>query len=232
MNQKAIATVAATIALGLAAKADTQQFTTSYQNTTDWSHVLQLQQFDPSLGTLTGVSIQFIGSTLTSGTVTNTSAVTYQNGSTCYSESLFELGNSALDNAIIAQIGNANGITANSILDLYRQTSLAGLAPGQVLTINNLSATGPVGNQTATFNNASSVWNSFIGTGNFSLDGSTFTSSTTTIVPGGNDVGISLSGTANLQSIVTYTYTPVPEPSTMAMAVAGGLGLLFLRRRK
>ena len=178
---------------------------------TDWTGTLSFPQFNPALGTLLSVQLDF------SSTLTTTLTITNNSGSASSGTAKTEL-------QVTVQDGGSN-LTAPE-LDLLSPIYSYSLAAGQGSTSGLLSKSG----SSSDLYTLGAVLTEFTGVGNISLNASTFTQ-TLLANTGGNTAANQVSN-GDLTGTVTYNYTAVPEPSTYALAIAGLMGLLAVRRRR
>lgn len=186
---------------------------------TDWTGnttFLRFPQFNPSLGTLTSVSLSLTGNITSTLTVTN-------------------LGNSTSNGndstTCMLSITDASGVITGLAPQITIPTTLWAYGPlaadgGNATSIPALTGNG---SYTNSFGNAS-VLAEFTGTGNISLPAGTYTF-TTLQNHGGNSLDAQVTD-ATLTGNVTYTYTAVPEPTSVTLLVLGGAVALMQRRRR
>lgn len=210
----------------------TQSFNTGNQ-LVDWSstkstlEIFNLNLFDSSLGTLTGVTFNTtFGATITSGSLTN-NAATSETFTFAQDTSLTMTTNgvnSALDTAL-AGMNGGNGIDPK-----YSTGSITLAASGQSGSTFTIPAnTTETGTGTVT-----APISAFIGSGTQAIDASTSTFDG--FNGGGGNITTAINTTANAQVTVTYNYTvppppSVPEPFTAALLGSGVLILGLVRRR-
>lgn len=175
--------------------------------TTDWSSSLAFQQFNPSLGTLSSVTLKFTGVMNTVVTATNNS----QSDSS---------GTAKTEIQITVQ-DNGGNLLAPTI-DLFSPLLSYVLAPGQSTTSGQLIKTG---NSSSLYSSAD-ILAEFTGPGSIILPASTF--SQTSLTNTGGNTYASQTSTASLTGQVIYEYA-VPEPATLSLLALGGLAL---RRRR
>lgn len=207
---------------GFANAASTVDSDTTGLNQTDFSSLmipgladlpaLELDLFDPSLGTLTGVKLTLEGSFVATGTVTSLGTSPVLTG---FEQSVLLSGTSSI-----------GGLTLN--LDLSDGTTPMIFAPAQTEVVD-LADDGMVMDTSMDFA-------AFTGPGTFNVD--FFTLSGSTIIGGGNLEAL-ISTNAEITATVEYTFdeattpmTPVPLPATAPLLLAGLAGLGFLSRRR
>jgi len=178
---------------------------------TDWIDTLSFAQFNPALGTLDSVTLDF------SSTLTTTLSVTNQ-------DDLLDSKGYAVTELVINVQDTGSNLNANTLDLLSSHFNYSSLAPGDTATSGLLTKSQNDGGNIYT---SSPILSEFTGFGNIILDAGTLTT-TGVFYTGGSAAAIQASD-ANLTGTVTYTYT-VPEPSTYAL-LFGGLGLLFLVHR-
>lgn len=176
---------------------------------TDWSLSLSFPQFNPSLGTLTSVSLSLTGSISTTLTVNNTSLSA--SSGTAKTEVQFS-------------VGQALGLT-DPVIDLFSPTYAYTLAPGGSSSSGLLTKTGS-SSDTYTLG---SILAAFTGVGNIVLPASTFTQ--TLLANTGGNTASSQVTDASLTGTVVYNYTAVPEPTSLAIAGLAAAALALRKRR-
>jgi hypothetical protein len=179
--------------------------------TTDWVRNIVFPQFDSSLGTLTQVDL-YITSTI------NTT-LTIINNDPSGSE-----GN-AKTHLIVTVTDPATLLSV--ISSIYSQPFDYVLGGGGSISSGLLTDSGSNSGSWTT----PAILAEFTGTGNISLNASTFTE-TVLANTGGNTAAAQVT-TASATGTVTYHYNVVPEPGSFAVMGSALFGLLaFARRRK
>jgi PEP-CTERM motif len=172
-------------------------------------------QFNPSVGTLSSITLEIDGQITGSIGLTNnaTSAQTVQ-GTT---SSNFDLG------------GSLAGFTFPTPLFVATfTTGSVTLNPGQTQTFSGLASSV----QTVS-NTQSSTFAPYTGTGSFNFFLNTLTGFQ--LLGGGGQVGSSQQTNANAKGIVTYTYnvaSSTPEPGTLMLLGTGLVAVVIGRRRR
>jgi hypothetical protein len=180
---------------------------------TDWTGSLAFAQFNPSLGTLDSVTLEF-SSTLTTTLTINNTASSASSGS-----AKTELQVTVQDAGLNLNVPE---------LDMLSPAFNYVLGPGGFTTSGLLTKSANDGGNNYT---AAGVLAEFTGLGSISLPASTFTQ--TDLSNTGGNTSASQVTDASLTGTVEYFYTPtaVPEPSTLGLLVLG-LGMLPFRRRQ
>jgi hypothetical protein len=186
---------------------------------TDWptGETLSFPQFDPSLGTLTSVTLDLSGSLNTTITATNVDGSNTSSG-TANAQVQFSVQDLGSNLTVPQLTLTSPGFTYS-------------LLPGQSISSGPLTQSGTSSN---TYTNPA-VLDEFTGLpgnlGTNSLSASTYTLALIA-VHGGNTYPSQVTA-ASLTGTVTYTYTAVPEPSAFALLGAGVAALsAFAWRRR
>jgi PEP-CTERM motif len=194
-----------------------QQFVVGPILSTPWTlATAQLNQFDPALGTLTGIQFQLIGTATTEFTLNvNNDAGNF--------------GYDLVGATIQATIGNV----VVDLLDLSSQRAF--VWPTDYCASQQKPAPCTIA---ANYSETDSLidvidpvaWGTFIGTGTVSVD---MNANSVRVGQFGSGFTIEFDVTkANAEGVLTYTYNPVPEPGSMALVGLGLLGLAGVRRAK
>jgi len=206
-NRNLVLALSAFAALSFTASAhaqSTETFTASIgPNLTDFTQKLKLQKFNPSLGTLESISLDYVLTSSATGTVTNT-------------------------NATKTKTPTVTDTVTSSLLDFSVAAPMVqtySLAPGQSKPFTNSDTAGV----TVTYTSSNANFASFIGAGLTNFDVKTKGKVTTT--DNGN-TATNISTTASGFATVVYTYDPIPEASTLlGFSALLGMGVIRLRRR-
>lgn len=174
------------------------------------SGVLSVSKFDPSLGTLTGVSWSITGAIASILGVSNDGPRSIQGSA--FTSVDFELSSASLP------------LGASPDFNVFATTGLVTLGAGE-------SALFPVTAQT-TIAGTAAPSAAFQAPGTIDLD--FFTSTSFGGSGFGGDITISQATDAGVSFSITYDYrtAPIPEASTFAMAGIGLIGLWLARRRR
>ncbi len=215
MNKTLLASLAI-VGIAAASQAATVSYSATVpQQTTDFTNIpLSLSQFNPSLGTLTSVTLTLAG--------TATGSIRFESLDAQAAAILANLtasisasGPAALAITTVPLSSTTTNVTA------YDGTIDFGGTSGR--TLDPLSATDTQSSS------LSSGFGSYVGTNNVTINLSANGNST---VSGSGNIVTNLSQKAGGIATLTYTYTPVPEPATMAVLSIGALGLLRRRRAR
>jgi hypothetical protein len=206
----------------------TQSFDTGSQ-TLDWSpgtagpptvpsnlQIFNLNLFDPTLGTLTGVIFSAtFSSTITSGSLTNSSS--NAQSFTFKQDTALAMSTGGVNTALDTALSNLSIDPKYSVAISNLAVNAKYTLPTPIVEAGSGALTGPT--------------SAFIGTGTQQIDASTSTTDSFTGAGGNITTAITTLGDANLT--VTYTYSPpsVPEPFTAALLGSGIVFLGMIRRR-
>ena len=209
--------IAAIAALTLATSAQAGVITSTAAlnlETTEINQSLSLNQFDSSLGTLTGVDITLFGQGVSAATVQNTAA----QAQTFKFESTLDL------------LFSGPALSSVVSIPLFA-TGFVNIASQATLDLGSVNLS-----DQATVSIAAADFAAFVGAGTIGLGCQSFVSNTQT--GGGGNIVVTQNTQAGCGAQVTYTFadapppSSVPEPGTLAMAGLGLLGLGAMRRRK
>ncbi len=260
--RRILLTSAAALGIASVASANTISYVTTTpvnNQSTEVSYNLVLQKFDSSLGTLTGVTIYFYGTETSStldiknnsgGTIT-ADAVASVNLTSSTTNTAFNSDRFLGENVTVFDTGlatnSALGSCANSATPITggancTQVTVLGGATNHYGPITVANTDSPYGLTTGTGSlgtfgvvktdtNSSNILN-YVGTGTFSLTGTTV-NATTQSGAGGNFQFTQIAN-ASFTAEVDYTYTVptgTPEPATFALFGGALLGAGLLRKR-
>ena len=212
------------VAIAMGANANTVTYQASVPLTgCDWTKTLILQQFDPSMGTLNGVTLNLQADWQAWVEVENHSGAT----------SWFRrwiLGDATLSNTDLGQVISAQSPDPTGMgLALLNAFASAYDGDPDFLGADTVSASNTF-SASGTYIGTSADLSKFTGVGTIPFLFTIITTRTDSF-SGGNFVSHE-DNQASGNIYVVYDFTPVPEPSSMAALSAGLLGLVGLVRRK
>jgi hypothetical protein len=230
-NPLALAAVATCLASG--AQADSVTYTGSFSGLTDVTNqVINVSQFDASLGTLQSASFT-LGATMgTSVFAINDGDFYVRWDKTVYSLSLTGAAPYG-DIAMVAsdpakRVLGSGAVGSSGALNTYQHLT-------QLSNPNTWTFAGPTLSASQSF--AEGALGAFVGGGNLSFFLNTLNEDTLSVaglqtggLPAPATSGLSTSISSSVS--VTYIYSPVPEPASYAMLLAGLLGIAPLIRRR
>lgn len=241
MKPRILASFLATMAFGLVSA---NAATVSFNDTTPvlegdslGSNIINLNKFNPALGTLTKVEITITLSVPSLTIVVDNDATSLANVTAVFGTigSVFFNSSASTYNGFDTLSGSNFSIaTQNSTFDVAATVGDSDLEFNDDLGPDNgrFSTTAVLVGQTTPRVIDSGSWSQYSGAGTVNLDVAVDLVTNVNLNSGG---GIGLARfegaipSATFASTVTYTYTPVPEPSAVLL---GGLSVLGLLRRR
>ncbi len=214
---KKLAFIAGATMLALSAQAATVSYSDSIANTTtNWVDALTLQQFDSSLGTLTGVRFSY------SGTVSTTFRLESLDNAPA-TVTVNSAGNLVFGGPISDTLFAAGSTSQN--LAAFDGTIDFGGTSGAIV--------GPVNGSDSGIADILGSFSAFIGGGTFDIS---VAGNGTSGATGAGNLITQINTLAGAAITVTYTYdtptTPVPEPTSLALFGLALAGVAASRRRK
>jgi hypothetical protein len=199
---------------------------------------------DPSQNWLGYMNVFDLGNNFQFGSTWGTSDLT-----ATFAGSTLTLGPNAVNdpNSYWYTPSGGPGATGNKIMDASMYVETTGTYVNTTLTFSGDVSANTLGGETAAGNGI--AWTTVAFIKDFAPDYSSFTSTTTSLVPGDFTISLPTGGTGDhvqygfetIGSDVWATdvgqygsvvINPVPEPSILALAGLGGVALGFSRRRK
>ena len=201
--------------LAFAAPAAEVSYSASTSNTnwiTDYNITLQYPGFNPTLGTLTTVTLNLTAVYDTSYLFINNS--TNSNGSL----------RSVTDAYLYLNTSGSPLLNPDPLTDFHLSVNSGTVHYGGQYTTSSHQTFGATNDYTD-----SGILNYFLSPTPVSLAASTETWTSSSI--SGNSY-LQQSTTVELEGSIQYTYTPVPEPATFALAGMGALAIIWLKHKK
>ncbi len=189
------------------------------ETTTEINQTGLLSQFNPSMGLLTGASLEIFGSATTTITLTSNAANNQNARAT-----------SSVDLAWSSTLGGLDAILADDIALAFTTGAAQSYTPGQSRSFGPLTDSGTFSYDLA------AILASLTGTGTFDINCESL--SGVNVVGGGGNIVSAQTTTAGCGARVTYTFdqaTPppaIPEPGTLALVGLALAGIGAARRRK
>jgi len=199
--------------------------------TTNWSQVVVVPRFDPSLGTLTAVAIR-LNATLNADLIA-------ENRST-------SPGGATLTGGIVETV-KIQAPTIPGFIDVVASASTFPVGPQTVSTYDGTPFTAELGSGifgpdtfrwtilngnlevTQNYGPADAALAAFKGPGNQTMN--VMADAMFSLSSSNGNVAAQATSKAGSHVTVIYTYTPVPEPTTIGMMLVGA-GMLVVRRRR
>jgi hypothetical protein len=184
------------------------------------SDTLSFAQFNSALGTLTGISVELMGTANSVYSVaTNSTTPFTTTGTSSTTLTLSGAGLNSLSTPTLTASVTGGSVNASPSSSTFVETYFPG-SPSEFDLLGTV-ASGSLG--------------AYIGSGSASVlaQFSNFTSSGTSTNPAGSFAGAGGGGQASGDLTVTFDYTPVPLPPALPLLLSGfaALGLLAKRRR-
>jgi hypothetical protein len=206
--------------VGMHAHAATKSYTASFgPNQTNFTDTLGLQQFNPTFGTLTGVTLTYSETASSIGSATNFS----RNQNLLYSVFNSNVISTTGSTSFITLTAGATTANANQSGTITPDTSPGNTGNTVPINMVNTNGTTQTFGALAGFEGAGNLDFLYTGTGSASDSPSS-----------NQDLSVRTNGSGMIT--VTYNYNPIPEASTLlglgGLLGVGGLQLRRLMRKK